>query len=68
MIKNHSAKESQEVTDIQSDWEEVSDDEEEQYSCNEKPVSLKDVQNIVHFAGSVNQMADQATTSYKNSK
>ena len=67
MIKNQSAKESQEEIDFQSDWQEVSDDEEEQYRCCEKPVSRYDVQNMIHFASSVNQMADQATFTYANS-
>ena len=57
MIKNQSAKESEEKTDILSDWEEVSDDQEEQNSFNHKPISC-----------SVIQMVDQAATSHNNSK
>ena len=34
----------------EDDWEEVSDEEDEQYELEGGPVSRKDLQNIIHMA------------------
>ena len=48
------------IYDDEDDWEEVSQEDACQYDIQEKPASLKDIQNLLHFTATVNEQSDAA--------